>query len=296
MLKRFGLFGLVNFLVISLMSLVTHWLGFDKELLVNGISYSNMFLFCLVWGIGGSFISLLISKWIAKVSMGVHRVEKREDYKYLVDMVYQISKKAGLEEMPEVGVYTSNELNAFATGPSKNNSLVAFSTGLLESMNREELEGVVAHEVSHIANGDMVTMTLIQGVMNAFVMFFARAVAQMVMNQIKRESKIGSVFGTFIYMAIVLTLQVIFGMLASLVVNWFSREREYRADSGAVDLSSKESMIAALRRLEQNYGIMTGQDNKGIACMQISTKGKLFGLFSSHPELSDRIKTLQELN
>jgi heat shock protein HtpX len=296
MLKRFGFFGLVNFLIISLLSLVTHWLGFDKELLVNGISYTNMLLFCLVWGMGGAFISLLISKWMAKVSMGVYRVEKREDYKYLVDMVYTISKKAGLEEMPEVGVYTSNELNAFATGPSKNNSLVAFSTGLLTSMNRDELEGVIAHEVSHIANGDMVTMTLIQGVMNAFVMFLARAVAQMVINQIKKDSKVGSVFGTFIYMAIVLTLQMVFGMFASLVVNWFSRDREYRADHGAVDLSSKESMIAALRRLEQNYGIMSGQDNKGIACMQISTKGKFFGLFSSHPELSDRIKTLQNLN
>jgi heat shock protein HtpX len=294
MLKRFGIFGLVNIAVIALISMVVHFTEMDKQLHIFGVSYSKMLLFCLCWGLGGSFISLLVSKLTAKISMGVVLVDKNENYKYLVDMVHDLSKKAGIEKMPEVGVYESNDINAFATGPSKNNSLVAVSTGLINSMTRDEIEGVLAHEVAHIANGDMVTMALIQGVMNAFVMFFARVVAQLVLNQIKGNSRIGGIISTFLYLAIVLVLQVAFGLLANVVINWFSRQREYRADAGSAELSSKQKMIMALRRLE-SIPTVESTNNKAIACMQITSKQKFLSFFSTHPLLSDRIKELQNL-
>ena len=197
--------------------------------------------------------------------------------------------------MPEVGIYNSPEVNAFATGPSKRNSLVAVSTGLLNGMSQDEVEGVLAHEVSHIANGDMVTMTLIQGVVNAFVMFFARIAAFAVSNFMRGDDEEGEGLGWFAHMAVIFVFEIIFGLLGSIVVAFFSRYREYRADSGAARLAGREKMIAALQRLKNQ----TYMDKRGesLATLKISNrKGGLAALISTHPSLDDRIKALQRVS
>lgn len=293
MKTRIILFTVTNLLILTAISIFTYFTGLEKNLSLHGISVSEILIFCFIWGMGGSILNLLISKLLAKITMGVSIVNEHPDYSKLVEKVKDLSNKAGLKATPDVGVYNSPELNAFATGPSQHHSLIAVSTGLLRNMNDQELEGVLAHEIAHIKNGDMVTMTLLQGVMNTFVLFFSRVIAHLLINQVRQDNRLFQWISTFLYFGIVLTLQVIFGMFASLLLNWFSRSREYRADSGAIDLSSKESILAALNKLASNYEHLNPQSNKSFNHMQISSKQFFFDLFSTHPKLQDRINAIK---
>lgn len=291
MFKRIGLFLLTNILVVATVSIVVHFLGLNNWLTAYGINYSALMGMCLVWGFVGSGISLLLSKFMAKTMMGVEIVDERGQYGDLVRKIHQMAKAAGITKMPEVGVYNSPEVNAFATGPSKNNSLVAVSTGLLQQMNSEEVEGVLAHEVAHIANGDMVTMALVQGVVNAFVMFFAR-VASFLLAQAMQGDRdddrpvVPNFLVTFVF-------EMLFSFLGMFVVTWFSRLREFRADAGGAKLAGRQKMIAALRRLQQKVE-MTGDDQAAFQTLKISSKkGGILGLLSTHPSLEDRIARLE---
>lgn len=290
-MKRFLLFFGVNILIVATLGItlsVLQTLGIIPPI---GDGYQGLFIFCLFWGMGGAFISLMLSKWMAKKMMGVQILTTQGRGAELVQRVHGLARRAGLEKMPEVGVYESPEVNAFATGPSRNNSLVAVSTGLLNRMNDDEVEGVLAHEVAHIANGDMVTMTLVQGVMNAFVMFFARVVAQIINNALRDEDGRGGL-GMFGYYATVMVLDIFFGLLAAPVVMGFSRWREFRADAGGARLAGKEKMIAALERLKGSLD-QIDDSQKAFSSMKISGRSKFAELFSSHPSLDKRIAALR---
>ncbi|MFN7453872.1 MAG: protease HtpX, partial [Pseudobdellovibrionaceae bacterium] len=247
-------------------------------------------VFCAVWGMGGAFISLFISKWMAKRAMGVQIIDQNvrdPQLREVVEMVHNMSRRAGLPKMPEVGVYDSPEINAFATGPSKSNSLVAVSTGLLRAMNKEEVEGVIGHEVAHIANGDMVTMTLIQGIVNAFVMFFARILANVISSQVDER------YRGIVHLGLVIVLDIVFAILGSVVVNYFSRQREFRADHGGAKYAGREKMIAGLVKLKNQFQ-MIEPDNGGTATLKISNKSSgIMALFSTHPSLDERIRRLE---
>jgi heat shock protein HtpX len=296
--KRIFLFLAVNILVIMAVSILTSVLGIGHYMTSVGLNYGSLLAFCLVWGMAGSLVSLMLSKVMAKWMMGVQIITLDGPHKELVNTVHKLSRRAGISEMPEVGIYDAPEVNAFATGPSRNRSLVAISSGLLNQMNDVEVEGVLAHEIAHIANGDMVTMALVQGVVNAFVMFFSRVVAFMIeqaMNSDKEESR-GSSF--FVHMILVMVLDVVFGILASPVVAWFSRYREFRADKGGADLAGKEKMIQALESLKRAYPQLAevkNENNSQYRSMQISSKESMFALFSTHPPLEDRIQALKRL-
>lgn len=296
-MKRIFLFMLTNILVVFTASIVLSLVGVNRWNLVDayGINYQSLLIFCLVWGFVGSGISLLLSKFMAKRMMGVKIVEANGPYAELVTKVHQMARQAGLSKMPEVGVYDSPEVNAFATGPSKNNSLVAVSTGLLQQMNSDEVEGVLAHEVAHVANGDMVTMALIQGVVNAFVMFFARiaafAVSQaMAGNRDSNDSRPAT--SGPVYYIVVIVFELLFGFLAMFIVAYFSRVREFRADKGGAQYASRAKMIAALRKLKMR--IDSNDDSKdSIKAMKISSKKGLMNFLSTHPSLDDRIAALE---
>ncbi len=292
-MKRIFLFLMTNILVMATIMIVTSALGVDRYLTTKGINYQTLAIYCLIWGFAGSFISLWMSKFMAKQMMGVEVVDKSHQYQWLVQRVHQLSRSAGLSTMPEVGIYSSPEVNAFATGPSKSNSLVAVSTGLLERMNDDELEGVLAHEVAHIANGDMVTMTLIQGVINAFVMFFAK-IAAFALDQAMRKDEDDSRGPGWTYYISQMVFQMVFSILGSVVVMYFSRAREFRADAGAAKISGRDKMIAALRRLKSTFDIVEEDSNQQIACMKISGHSKMAKLFSTHPSLDERIEALQK--
>lgn len=295
-LKRIALFALVNILIVVTISTVLKILGVEPYLTQAGLNYQSLAIFCLLWGMGGSFISLMLSKFMAKRFMGVQMVTATGPYQRLVSLVHQLSRKAGLTEMPEVGLYESPEINAFATGPSKNNSLVAVSSGLLQRMDDEEVEGVIAHEVSHIANGDMVTMALIQGVVNAFVMFFARIVAFAIDQALRSDDEDGKGLGFFAHYMVVMVCEMLFGILGMIVVSFFSRWREYRADAGSARIASKSKMVKALKALQRNYqAIDDGQDKSGFKALKISSHKSWFALFSTHPSLEDRIAALDRL-
>ncbi|MCK5074705.1 MAG: protease HtpX [Bacteriovoracaceae bacterium] len=292
--KRIGFFALVNIGILLMLSIIMSVFGIDQYLAAHGGGYQGLFIVCLLWGTGGAFISLWISKWMAKKFYGLQIVTGTDrDYSDLVMMVHGLARKAGLSKMPEVGIYDSPGPNAFATGPSKNNSLVAVSTGLLQSMSRDEVEGVLGHEISHITNGDMVTMTLVQGVLNAFVMFFARIVAEIINNVMRDDNGRGGL-GFFGYYAVVMFMQFVFGIIAALIANFFSRYREYKADSGSAGLCGKYKMISALEALKKNYHI-TEQEKpvKGMASFQISSKMSFVEFFSTHPSLDKRIAALK---
>ncbi|MGE0460263.1 MAG: protease HtpX [Vicinamibacterales bacterium] len=288
-MKRILLFVLTNLAVMVTLSIVLGLLGIGGYRLPGGgLDYGALMVFCLVWGMGGAFISLALSRIIAKQAMGVQLVDGRTGHAeadWLYGTVKQITDRAGLP-MPQVGIYESPEVNAFATGPSKNRSLVAVSSGLLRSMSRDEVEGVLAHEVSHIQNGDMVTMTLIQGVVNAFVMFFARIVANIARNAV--DEKISYLVG----IVTTIVLDIAFGILGMMVVAWFSRAREFRADAGAATLSGRGKMIAALQRLQQNTR-MIDTAHPSLATMKISGRGGMMALLATHPPLEARIAALQ---
>lgn len=293
MFKRIFLFVLTNILVMVTVSIVLSVLGVNHYVTSAGLNYSSLMIFCLIWGFVGSGISLMLSKFMAKTMMGVQIVDDRGQYGDLVRKVHALSRMAGLTKMPEVGVYQSNEVNAFATGPSRNNSLVAVSTGLLQQMNAEEVEGVLAHEVAHVANGDMVTMALVQGVINAFVMFFARIAAfalQNVLNGDSDEEKPAA--SGLAYHLSVMVFEIAFSFLGMFVVAYFSRIREYRADKGAAQFAGKSKMIAALRRLQQKMDLVDDSQDQ-IKAMKISSKKGLMSFLSTHPSLEDRIAALE---
>jgi heat shock protein HtpX len=288
-MKRIFLFVATNLAIMITLSIVLGLLGVTGYITVDGLNYTALMAFSLVWGFGGALISLAISRWMAKTAMGVQLVDGRTgqaELDWLYDTVAHLARKANLP-MPEVGIYDSPEVNAFATGPSKKRSLVAVSSGLLRSMRREEVEGVLAHEVSHIQNGDMVTMTLIQGVVNAFVIFFARIIANIIRQMVDER------ISHLVFFVTTLVLDIALGILGMMVVFWFSRAREFRADAGAAALSSRGNMIAALERLRQNQGLVDNSQPQ-LQTMKISG-GKASLLMSSHPPLEQRIAALQRL-
>lgn len=288
-MKRIGLFLLTNIAVIAVAMITLNLLGVGNYMQGTSLNLGNLFMFALVFGFAGSFVSLAMSKWMAKMSTGAQVIEnpRNADEQWLVDTVRRQAEKAGIKT-PEVAVYDSPEPNAFATGMSKNNSLVAVSTGLMRSMRQNEVEAVLGHEVAHVANGDMVTMALLQGVLNTFVIFFAKIVAYVVDRVILKNEEEGHSW-TFIIVDIV--AQIIFGILASIIAMWFSRKREFHADNGGAYLAGKENMIAALRRLQtMQPGYLPDQ----MQAFGISAGGSKFGdLFKSHPDLQDRIDALE---
>lgn len=288
--KRIGLFLAVNVLVMVTISIVLNLLGVQPYIQAQGINYEQLMIFCLVWGMGGAFISLGISRIMAKMMMGVKVINPSTatgPQKEIVDMVHRFAKSSGITTMPEVGIYDSPEINAFATGPTKNRSLVAVSTGLLHRMDRDQVEGVIGHEVAHIANGDMVTMTLLQGIINAFVMFLARIVAFAISQNAKEESR------PMIRFAVTMVLEIVLSVLGAIVVSYFSRLREFRADAGGARLAGREKMISALKGLQ---GTLNRIDNEqpAYATLKISGKpGGLMALLSTHPPLEERIRRLE---
>jgi heat shock protein HtpX len=299
MSKRVSLFVIVNVLVLLTIKLVTTLLGVDQKMSAG--NYNTLLIFCFAWGMGGAFISLSLSRVMAKAFQRVRVISpdsQDRNERALVQAVYSLSEKAGLEVMPEVGVYNSPEVNAFATGPTRNRSLVAVSTGLLQVMDRREVEGVLAHEVSHIANGDMVTMTLLQGVINAFVMFLARILAFVVsMAMQRRDDDRGYEHGGgFMQYILVFVFEMILSVLGFLVVSWFSRWREFRADAGGAALAGRASMISALMALGeiQRRHIQVPEESEAFQTLKISSQHSgLARLFASHPPLEERITRLQ---
>lgn len=290
MIKRIFLFVLTNILVITTLTIVLHLLGVKPYLTANGIDYGALMTFCLVWGMGGSIISLMMSRFMAKMFMGVKVVDPTRPGEYLdlFNRVQNIARSAGLSATPEVGVYDSPELNAFATGPSQRFALVAVSSGLLSRMSKDELDGVLAHEISHIRNGDMVTMTLLQGVVNAFVMFLARIIAFAVSQNSKEGSR------DAINFLVVLVLQIVLSLLGTLVVMGFSRHREFRADAGSAQLVGANKMAAALEAIRRyTERIPVDASNSSLATLKINGGRSWFALFASHPPIEERLKALQ---
>lgn len=301
-LRRIGFFIALNIVIVLTISLVTNLLGVNRYLTANGINYQALVILCLLWGMGGAFISLLLSKVMAKWTMGVQIIDPNtQDHalRNLVQTVHQMARQAGLSKMPEVGIYESPEVNAFATGPTKSNSLVAVSTGLLNNMDQRSVEGVLGHEVAHIANGDMVTMTLIQGVVNAFVMALARVAAFAIDNFLRSRDDNGEGLGVFAHAAVVMLLEIVFFIPGSMVVAYYSRMREYRADRGGSQLAGRDKMISALRSLqnmyELNHSPQVRENSPALSALKISsTRGSRFtALFSTHPALEDRIARLE---
>ena len=297
MSKRVLLFVGVNILVITTISLVLGLLGVRGRMGNNG--YAGLLIFCFIWGMGGAFISLAISRMTAKWFMGVRVIEpntQNPDERELLEIVYGLAQTARLPERPQVGIYDSPEVNAFATGPSKSRSLVAVSTGMLQKMRRDEIEGIIGHEVAHIANGDMVTMTLIQGVINALVMFLARILAFAVSQALRSrdERGNGSYFLNFMLVMVFQTVLSLFGML---VVNWFSRWREFRADAGSARYAGREKMISALRAL-QNLHERATEDKHAPSLQTLKISGESqswLHLYATHPPLEERIARLEQL-
>ena len=287
-MKRIFLFLATNLAVILVLSVVLKLLGLDRAMVSQtGIDYGGLLAFSAVVGFTGAIISLLMSKSMAKWSTGAHVIEQpqNEAEAWLVETVRRLATKAGIG-MPEVAIY-EGEPNAFATGAFKNSALVAVSTGLLQSMNKEEVEAVLGHEVAHIANGDMVTLTLIQGVVNTFVVFLSRVVGTIVDRAVFKTER-GTGPGYFIT---VIVCQIVFGVLASMIVAWFSRQREFRADRGSADyLGAPTPMINALRRLG---GLEPGALPQSIQASGITDKAGIMALFSTHPPIEQRIAALQ---
>jgi len=292
-MKHIFFFIITNIAILLVLSIFLSLTGFTGILQSNGVDldYDSLMLFSLVFGMGGSFISLYMSKWMAKRMAGVKIINEpsNEFEKWYFNVVKKHSQILGIK-MPEIGIFPSEGPNAFATGASKNSSLVALSSGLVSSMNKNEIEAVIGHEMSHIANGDMVTLSLIQGIVNAFVIFFSRVIGHFVDRVILKNDR-GYGIG---YFFTVIFAQVVLGILASTIVCWYSRRREFRADYGGAQLTSKESMISSLRALERfsaaklpDQMLAFGISNKG----QTSTLQKLF---STHPPLAKRIQQLQE--
>lgn len=297
MLKRLFLFIATNVLVVATISIIISILGLHSYLTAHGIDYRQLALFCVIWGMAGSFISLLMSKFIAKIAMGVVIINPnnatREEH-FLLDIVHDLVKKSGLKNMPEVGIYSSPELNAFATGPSKSHSLVAISSGLLANMNRDEIEAVLGHEISHIVNGDMVTMTLIQGIINSFALFLSRIIAYAISLSMSRDDERSGHISYVTYSLLTIVFDILFTLLGSMLVATYSRWREYRADDGGAKLVGRGQMIAALRRLQYTAEI---EDDRApsLAALKIAHRPSWLEFFSTHPPLEKRIARLTEM-
>ena len=283
MFKRMFLFLATNMAVLALVSIVMSVLG------VNPQQFGGLLIMAALFGFGGSIVSLLVSKWMAKRATGAHVIEqpRNEGEQWLLATVRRQAQAAGIG-MPEVAIYDAPEINAFATGANRNNALVAVSTGLLRAMNRDEAEAVLAHEVSHVANGDMVTMALLQGVLNTFVIVLSRVIGRAIDGYLGNRDGygIGYYLGVFV-------LDMVFGLFASMIAMWFSRHREFRADAGGAALAGKQKMIAALERLAQTYGHSSLP--KQVAAFGISggVGGGLKRLLMSHPPLEERIAALR---
>ena len=285
--KRVFLFLAVNMLIMLMINIV---LGVLSAFGVRfGAGYGGLMAWCFVWGMGGSLISLMLSKVIAKWTLGVRVIDPQTndpESRALLAMVHSLAQRANLPGMPEVGVYDSPEVNAFATGPTKGSALVAVSSGLLSRLSHDQTEAVLGHEITHVANGDMVTMTLLQGIVNAFVLFFARIVAAIVGSQVEGRNRWVVEFATSI------VLQIALGMLGSIVVCWFSRRREFRADAGGARLAGRGKMIAALQALGSTRELV-GPSDQAVASLKIAGRGGMTRLFMTHPPLEERIAALQ---
>ncbi len=301
MFKRIFLFLAVNILVMTTISLLIHFLGIRPYLNNYGIDYTQLAAFCLIWGMGGAFISLGLSRMMAKWMMGVQVIDpavRDPELSRLVETVHNLARSAHLPVMPEVGIYDSPEVNAFATGPTKSRALVAVSSGLLNRMSDAEIEGVLGHEIAHVANGDMVTMTLLQGVVNAFVMFLSRAlafaIAQAMRGDRDERDRGGMGFGT--QFMVQFALEIVFMIMGSMVVAWFSRWREFRADAGGARLAGHQSMVSALQALQRTYELVDTQAQPAVQTLKIAGKGSgLMALFASHPPLEERIERLMRM-
>ena len=289
-MKRIALFLLTNIAVVAVLGIVASLLGVNRFLTANGLNLGSLLGFAFIMGFGGAIISLLISKPMAKWSAGVRLIDQpsNQDEAWIVETVRKFADKAGIG-MPEVGIFEGDP-NAFATGAFKNSALVAVSTGLLQGMTREEVEAVIGHEVAHIANGDMVTMTLIQGVMNTFVVFLSRAIGYAVDSFLRKGDNNNSGPGVG-YMVTTVVLDILLGFVAAIIVAWFSRQREFRADAGAAQLMGRrQPMINALARLG---GAHTAELPKSMAAMGIA--GGIGQLFSTHPPIEERIAALKAM-
>jgi heat shock protein HtpX len=300
--KRIFLFLLTNILVILTLNIAVTLVSSVLGIPISPNSVSGLILFSAVMGTGGAFISLLMSKTMAKWAMQVQIIDPNTnhfEHRKLVDLIHRLSLKANLPKSPEVGIYESEDLNAFATGPSKSNALVAVSTGLLQRMTAAEIEGVLGHEISHIANGDMVTLTLIQGIVNSFTIFLSRLLSSIIASQADERNRYTIRF------LLSMLFDLVFSILGSIVVNYFSRQREFRADKGSSEISSKANMIAALQKLQlvsnQSHNSNLDEDSNntiasGFDSLKISSKPRsgFIRLFSTHPPLEERIAKLRE--
>ncbi len=291
-MKRIGLYLLTNILVLTTIVIATSILGVNRYLDAQGIDYFSLLVFAAIVGFSGSIISLLMSKTMAKTMMGVKVINPKGSLsgneQQLLNMVYRYAQQVGIEKMPEVGIYPSDEVNAFATGPGRNNSLVAVSSGLLSRMDQQAVEGVLAHEIAHVANGDMVTMTLLQGVINTFVVFLSRIVAY-ILSMFVREEMAG-----IVHFIAVIVFQILFSILGSIAVMAFSRRREFAADQGGAQIAGRQKMIHALESLKSTVSLVDNRQ-EALATFKISGEKKmgLAQLMASHPSLDDRINRLK---
>jgi heat shock protein HtpX len=290
-MKRIFLFILTNIAVLLVINITLRLLGVDRVLdQSGGINFTALMVMSAVIGFSGSIISLLMSKWMAKRSVGAQVIENPQDptERWLVETVKRQAQAAGIG-MPEVAIYDAPDVNAFATGWNRNAALVAVSTGLLHSMSRDEAEAVLGHEISHVANGDMVTLALIQGVVNTFVVFFSKIIGILVDRVLlKNDGRNGPGIGAFVAE---IAAQIVLGILASMIVMWFSRQREFRADAGGANLAGRQKMISALERLKLNHEQAAMPQN--MAAMAISSQGGFSRLFMTHPPLEERIEALR---
>ena len=298
MFRRIILFIALNLCVLLAISVLMSLFHVQPYLTERGLNVQQLLLFCAVWGFAGAFISLALSRLMAKWMMGVEVIDLdtiHPEERKLVQLVHTLAKKANLPKMPEVGIYSSTEVNAFATGPTRSRSLVAVSSAMLHKMNWDEIEGVLAHEISHVANGDMVTMTLLQGVVNAFVMFFARLLAFVVSGMGRKNDSRSEEPSPLVYSILVFVFEILFMILGAMLVAAYSRHREFRADGGGASLAGKDRMISALQRLKQVVGVTDEKaEQPAFQSMKISNPKGLMHLFSSHPPIEVRIERLQQ--
>ncbi len=289
-MKRIFLFLLTNLAIVFVLSISMRLLGVEPYLNQNGLNLSALLIFAAVMGFGGALISLALSKWMAKMSVGAQVIDqpRTAQERWLVDTVHRFAQRANIQP-PEVAIWQSNEVNAFATGMNKNKALVAVSTGLLHTMTQQEAEAVIGHEIAHVANGDMVTLALIQGVVNTFVLFLSRVIGNLVDKVVfKTENGNGPAFWITVVIA-----DIVLGILASVIVMWFSRQREFRADVGGASLTSRQAMIAALERLQSLHGHPLPEK---MAAFGINGGRSSFGLkrlLMTHPPLDERIQALK---
>ncbi|OLO04320.1 MULTISPECIES: protease HtpX [Salinicola] len=295
-MMRIILFLATNLAVVLVASITLRLLGVEPYLNANGLNMNSLLIFCFVFGMAGSLISLFISKWMAKMSTKAKVIEQpgNSTEQWLLDTVRELAQQANIQ-MPEVAIFPAQQSNAFATGWNKNDALVAVSQGLLERMRPEEIRAVLAHEIGHVANGDMVTLALIQGVLNTFVMFFARVVAQVVDSFLRGRDN-GGGLGFMGYFVVVIVAEIVFGLVASIIVAWFSRFREYRADAAGAKYAGSGAMINALARLKAETG-QPDQMPDSLTAFAITTgqtRKIMEKLFASHPPLDERIRALKE--